>query len=146
MEEQLGAKEVLPKEIVQGNVSDTNEPFTPIPFKIQYTIRTCHGDYVIRRPTGAAGTKHFAIMARIAPTHKDSDGTPMFSPADEDKLYEMYEVWSVQVLKHIIISGPDIAGQPFKYELMPPEDQWSIYIAMTHLMDKGDALFRFIDT
>ena len=123
------------------------KPFVPLPFKIQYKIRTVHGDYVVRRPTGAAGARHFAIMARIAPNQHDSDGQPMFSPAAEDKLYEMYEVWAQKVLKTIIISGPDIDGQKFTYDLMPPEDQWAIYIAMTNLIDAGDGpLFRFIDT
>ena len=143
MQEQPGAVE---SSDTQGIVSDSSHPFIPIPFKIRYTIRTCHGDYIVRRPTGAAGARHFAIMARIAPTHQEPDGTPMFSPADEDRLYEMFEVWAAKVLKDIIISGPNIAEQPFKYEFMPPEDQWAIYIAMTHLMDKGDALFRFVDT
>ncbi len=121
------------------------KPYAPIPFKLQYKIRTVHGDYTVRRPIGAAGTKHFALVAKCAPSRFDSDGSPMYAPAQEEKLYGVFEEWVQKVLKHIIIAYPSNNGVPITFDTMPPEDQWALFIATSNLMDKGDELFRILE-
>ena len=119
-------------------------PMVPVTFKIQHEIETIHGVYTVRHPTGTVGARHFALIAKSAPDRFDGDGSPLYSPGQEEKLYEVFEEWSQKVLRSIIISGPVIDGVPFTYDLMPGEDQWSIFIAVSNMLDKGDRLFRVI--
>lgn len=127
-----------------AQVETPNQP-APLPFKTQYTIHVVHGDYVVKRPLGPIGTRHFAFIAKCAPSRFDSDGSPMYSPAQEDKAYETFVDWVQKVLKYIIVAYPTVNGIPITFETMPPEDQWGLFVAMSNLMDRGDELFRIVE-
>ncbi|HPS39500.1 MAG TPA: hypothetical protein PL124_08830 [Candidatus Cloacimonadota bacterium] len=118
-----------------------------IPFRLQYSIDTIHGVYVIKRPSGPIGARHFSLLARCVPSRYNNDGTPMYSPMEEEKQYEAYEKWVPTVLKHIIVTCPVVDGIQITPDTVPPEDQWALFQAVGALMaNSGDKpLFRFMD-
>lgn len=120
----------------------------PIPFKLQYTIEAVNGKYVIKRPSGTIGAKHFSLMARCLPSQFDNNGLPMYSPLDEERQYDAYEKWVPSVLKHIVISCPIVDGVQITPDTIPPEDQWALFQAVGSLMrNSGDKpLFRIVDS
>jgi hypothetical protein len=125
---------------------DVKDEDIPIPFKLQYTIETPHGNYVVRRPSGNVGATHFAILSRCLPTTYDTDGSPLISPRDEDRQYEAYIKWIPSVLKHILVSCPVVEGIQITFDTIPPEDQWSLFQAIGSLMkaNKGAKPFRIV--
>ena len=118
-----------------------------IPFRLQYTIEAPHGKYVIKRPSGTVGARHFTLLARCVPTVYSPDGEPMISPMDEERQYESYEKWVPSVLKHIVVSCPIIDGVQITADTIPPEDQWALFQAVGALMKSSSGpLFRIVDT
>lgn len=110
--------------------------------KLQYKIETANGVYVIRRPMGRAGARHFALMQKCMPSYVDEEtGTPVFSEADKERMGEAFETWCGLVLPSILIDGP------FKPDEMPGEDQYAMFAALlqTTISGVGPELFRIID-
>lgn len=129
-----------------GNPVEDSKPST-IPFKLQYSIDTMHGVYVVKRPSGPVGSKHFSLLARCVPSHHDNLGNPIYSPLEEDRQYDAYEKWVASVLKHIVVSCPMVDGIQITADTIPPEDQWALFQAVGSLMGKSDKpLFRIMDT
>jgi len=115
---------------VKDEVGGDNNPPTEVP-KTQYTIETVNGIYVLKRPSARVGTKHFALLTKCVPTGRDEDGKIMFSPADNDRMADVFESWSATVLPYIIVDGP------FSKDDIPGEDQYALFLAMFNLMNFG---------
>lgn len=106
-------------------------------------IETKNGIYKIKTPAGSIGTQHFAIISKSLPKNSetDKDGNTIMSPADEERLYKGFEEWVNKVLKRIIIEKDSV----HKFEEMPGEDQWIIFMAMISLIEvDGEELFRIL--
>lgn len=100
-------------------------------------IETNNGIYKVRNPVGRIGAIHFGIITKSTPT--DGGDSEQLSPGAMNKLTEGFEEWSVKVLPHIIVEGP------FKYEEMPGEDQYAIFLAMFSLIKVGKEFFRIVE-
>jgi hypothetical protein len=101
-------------------------------------IETGNGVYTVKTPLGRIGAIHFGIISKCVPGDM-SDGDDTLSPAAQEKLYEGFLEWSQKVLPNIITEGP------FKYDEMPGEDQYAIFIALFSTLNiKGD-FFRIVE-
>lgn len=97
------------------------------------------GVYTIRKPIGRMGAKHFAIITRMAPSRTVDEDDPAMSPADMERMGSTFEAWAVEVLPHLLVDGP------YKYDEMPGEDQFGIFMAvMEEMGGEGKPLFRVI--
>jgi hypothetical protein len=139
--------ETIPDSQDQSGAKTEDTTPVAIPFRLQYSIDTVHGVYVVKRPSGPIGAKHFSLLARCVPSRFNHDGTPMYSPMEEERQYDAYEKWVPTVLKHIIVSCPSVDGVQITTDTVPPEDQWALFQAVGALMqNSGDKpLFRFVD-
>jgi len=98
------------------------------------------GIYTVRKPIGRIGAKHFAIITRMAPSRAMDEDGPMMSPADIDRMGSTFEIWATEVLPHLIVDGP------YKYEEMPGEDQFGLFMAiMEEMGGEGKPLFRVVE-
>lgn len=109
--------------------------------------------YVLRKPVGRIGAKHFAILTNSAPTISQADielinaakasgktyDVPM-SPVDKERMSEAFTRWAAEVLPNILIPDQNI----YKYDEIPGEDQYALFAAMLQQMNIGDDLFRII--
>ena len=107
------------------------------------SIETKNGIYKIKKPTGRIGAMHFAVVTKALPKNSetDKDGNFVMSPSDEDRLYKGFEEWANKVLKAIV----DEKESVYKFDDMPGEDQWAIFMALvTNIqVDEGE-LFRIL--
>jgi len=101
--------------------------------------------YTIRKPTGRVGALHFSLIAKCAPKDamkaknlEDFTKEQLAESVDYDKIIDTFAVWSEKVLPHLIVDGP------FKYEDMPGEDQFGLFIASLEEMNIGKEFFRVI--
>lgn len=104
-------------------------------------VEVSTGVYTIRKPIGRIGAKHFAILSRMVPARDmDGDDPYVMSPADMDRLGSTFEMWAAEVLPHIIVDGP------CKYDEMPGEDQFGLFMAVMEDMggDGKKPLFRVV--
>lgn len=111
-------------------------------------IETVNGLYHVRKPMGRFGAKHMAIITGAAsmnqeklpePKEGEEPQIPKMSERDMEKLVEAFEKWAVQVLPHIVSDGP------FKYDNMPGEDQYAIFLAMMDETSMSEELFRIVE-
>lgn len=108
--------------------------------KMVYDIQTPSGIYKVKRPVGRYGAKHFSLLAKSMPAGTDEDGKPMVSPGDQDRFSDVFVEWSAVILPSVLVSGP------YKYEEMPGEDQYGIFLALFQIMNMGEGeLFRVLD-
>jgi hypothetical protein len=115
------------------------------PYRMKFKIETPRGVYEVLRPVGRFGSIHFALLSRCMPDQYDSDGTPMYKGNLKVEFADVFKDWSIQVGKHIIISGPSIGDQPFSFERMPGEDQWAIFMLIAGETDTNAGTFRILD-
>ncbi len=108
--------------------------------EMQKQIEVAGGIYTIRKPIGRIGAKHFAIITKMAPSRNYIDeDDPAMSPADMDRLGIVFELWATEILPHILIDGP------YKYDEMPGEDQFGLFMAvMDEMGGDGKPLFRIV--
>jgi hypothetical protein len=127
-------------------------------------IETGNDIYEIEKPTGKLGALHFRLLTKAMPKSTiiepveqietdETTGEPVIdektgepkviiveevrvSPADEERMQEVFEQWIADVLPHIVISH--------KYDDLPGEDQWAIFIASFHTMRVRQDLFRLV--
>lgn len=111
-------------------------------------IETANGLYIIKRPMGRFGARHMAIITGASsmnqeklpePKEGEEPQIPKMSERDQEKLTDAFEKWSLQVLPNIISDGP------FKYEEMPGEDQYAIFLAMLDATNVSEELFRIVE-
>ena len=103
-----------------------------------YKIETANGVYTVKNPTGALGATHFAIIQSCAPSTGE---TKAISPADQEKFSEGFNKWTTKVLKNILIEGESVC----KYDEMPGEDQYAIFIALMSSANISEDLFRIVE-
>lgn len=108
---------------------EDNKPVEPP--RTEYTIETVNGIYVLKRPSSRVGAKHFSLLTKCVPTTKDESGNFIYSPADNERMADVFDQWCAAVLPHIIISGP------FTKDNIPGEDQYALFLAMFNLMNFG---------
>jgi len=116
--------------------------------KIQRKIQAPNGKYTIKTPRGRIGATHFAMMMKAIPTTTPADDDEL-SSFDNQKMMEVFEVWSDKVLKNIYVDGD------YKYNEMPGEDMFAIFVALVtdsaeNMKGEGEKegegdFFRFID-
>lgn len=106
-------------------------------------IETANGTYTVRVPTGRLGSVHFGIMQACAPTSdaKDENGNPVQSPADKERFNDNFEKWCQKVLPSIIVAGESSC----KFDDMPGEDQYAIFIALMSRVNISNDLFRIVE-
>lgn len=108
----------------------------------EITIETANGTYVVRKPTGRIGAIHFSIMQACAPSGAtDENGNVILSPADKEALHEGFLKWTTSVLKNVIVDKKS----DIKYDDMPGEDQFAIFMALMEDVNIGDEFFRVIN-
>lgn len=98
-------------------------------------IETANDVYEIKKPVGKLGALHFRLLTKAIPKSV-SDETGETSPADQERMQEVFEQWIDQVLPEIVISH--------KYDDIPGEDQWVIFLASFNTMQVRQDLFRLI--
>jgi hypothetical protein len=121
------------------------EPVKPKPYRMKFKIETPRGVYEISRPLGRFGTTHFSLLSRCMPDQYDTEGKPMYKGNIKRDVSEVFEEWAQKVLKHIIISGPIIDGQPFTFERMPGEDQFAAFMMISQETDTALSSFRLVE-
>jgi len=99
-------------------------------------IETANGTYVVKNPVGRIGALHFSILQSCAP----SGGKDGLTPADAEKLAEGFNKWASRVLGSILVEDES----SFKYDEMPGEDQYAIFIALMSNTNISDDLFRIV--
>jgi hypothetical protein len=109
-----------------------------------HDIDTAHGIYTIKVPTGRYGARHFSLMRRALPKHRDEDGKAVITEDDEDQYQKCFEIWSATVLPKCIEGFPEAVES---FDEMPGEDQYAIWEAMYNIAKVGcadGALFHII--
>ena len=127
---------------------EPREEDTPevIPFKLQYSIEIPDvGIYVVKRPVGTVGSRHFTLMMRCLPSGYDSNGDPIYSPLQEERVFDSYEKWVATVLKHVIVSCPVMDGVQITSDTIPPEHQYMLFQAMGRITQGSSRTFRILD-
>ncbi len=113
------------------------EPVEAKPIGNDIKIETANNIYVLKKPTGKLGALHFRLLTKAMPQSATKDGDQtLVSPADQERLSEVFEQWIDQVLPNILISPT--------YDEVPGEDQWFIFLAMFQTMNISSDLFRII--
>jgi hypothetical protein len=64
------------------------------------------------------------------------DVTGDVSPADQERMQEVFNQWVDEVLPEILVSH--------KYEDLPGEDQWVLFLASFNTMNVRKDLFRLV--
>lgn len=120
-------------------VSTASPDFVYDPKAKTLKIKTANDTYEISKPTGKLGGLHFRLLTKAMPKNQlQEEGVPAgnMSPADQDRLQEVFVDWIDQVLPKILTSH--------KYEDVPGEDQWILYLASFKLMNVSGELFRIV--
>lgn len=108
----------------------------------EITIETSNGTYVVRKPSGRIGAIHFSILQSCAPSGAtDENGDVILSQADHERITDGFVKWSTSVLRQIL----NEKKSDFKYEEMPGEDQYAIFMAMMEDVNIGDEFFRVVE-
>jgi len=103
-----------------------------------FKIETANDVYELKKPTGKIGALHFRLLTKAMPKSSPVDGDEqMVSPADQERLQEVFEQWTEQVL-------PEIICEPHTYDDIPGEDQWILFLAMFQTMNISTDLFRIV--
>lgn len=100
-------------------------------------IETGNDIYEIEKPRGKLGALHFRLLTKAMPKSTiEENGEQVVSPADQERMQEVFEQWLDQVLPNILISHV--------YDDVPGEDQWVIFLASFNTMNVRQDLFRLI--
>ena len=100
-------------------------------------VTTPNGEYELWKPKGRVGAKHMAMLLKFSRIAKDLEETNM-DFLDDERVVELYEEWCEKVLPHIIIKSP------FKYEDIPFDDMFMIFLEMITAgdLDKVEDYFQ----
>ncbi len=100
--------------------------------------------YTVRKPVGRIGTIHFGLIMKCVPKDalksKTLDDFDAQDVMDLDKITDVFVEWSEKVLPHLIVDGP------YKYEEMPGEDQFAIFMSMVDAVKVSKEFFRVIES
>ena len=101
--------------------------------------------YTVKKPVGRIGAIHFSLITKCTP--KEYRNVKSLDEIDEDKIAEkvdydtlmaVFTEWSEKVLPHLLMDGP------YKYEEMPGEDQFALFVASLEGMNIGKDFFRIV--
>lgn len=97
--------------------------------------------YHIKRPCGRVGAKHFGIITKAIPSVAPGTAPEdtIMSERDQERMSEAFEAWAIQVLPNLLL--PDLN----KYENIPGEDQYGIFMAMLEDIKLCDDFFRVVE-
>ena len=95
-------------------------------------MNTPSGVYKVRTPVGRIGAKHMSIMMQMPVVESESELT-----LKNEDIAKVFELWATQVLPHIIVDGP------YKYDEMPGEDQFIIFVRMSQNLRLAEEFFQF---
>lgn len=113
------------------------------------TINTANDTYDVKIPTGPLGGKHFMLLTKAMPKNSlaaEGIDSPGMSPADQERLQEVFVDWIEQVLPEFAVKSynhPELKPEEV-YGIIPGEDQWVLYLAAFKLMNVSGELFRVI--
>lgn len=113
------------------------------------TIATANDTYEIKKPGGKLGGLHFRLLTKAMPKNslaEEGGDSPGMSPADQERLQEVFVDWIEQVLPFILVkshNNPELKPEEI-YDELPGEDQWVLYLASFKLMNVSGELFRII--
>jgi hypothetical protein len=100
-------------------------------------IETGNDVYEISKPKGKLGALHFRLLTKAMPKSTiEENGEQVISPADQERMQEVFDQWLEAVLPHILISH--------EYDDVPGEDQWVIFLASFNTMNVRQDLFRLV--
>lgn len=117
--------------------SDPEPKVTFDPKSPTFKVETANSIYELKKPTGKLGALHFRLLTKGMPKSTlEENGQQVISPADQERMQEVYEQWVDQVLPNIILSCD--------YEDLPGEDQWVLYLACYNTINVRSDLFRLI--
>lgn len=125
--------------MVAKKVTTPAETVEPIPKSNTIKVETANGIYELKKPGGKLGGLHFRLLTKAMPKNslqEEGIDNPGMSPADQERLQEVFVDWTEQVLPNILISHD--------YEDVPGEDQWVLYLASFQMMNVSGELFRII--
>ena len=100
--------------------------------------------YTVAKPSGRIGALHMAILTKLAsagptdPEMKVEDMRAEDIKEMNDAMSDIFLEWSEKVLPKIVIDGP------FKYEDMPGEHQYAIFMALSSEVEMSGEPFRVI--
>lgn len=91
------------------------KPFVLDPKAKSLKVETANDTFELSKPTGKLGALHFRLLTKAMPKSVDPD-TGETSPADQERMQEVFEQWLDDVLPKILVSHDieDLSG----------EDQW----------------------
>lgn len=101
--------------------------------------------YTLRKPVGRVGAIHFGLITKcvsqdvVRGKTLDQIETNLEEEVDYERIMEVFVEWSEKVLPHLIVEGP------YKYEDMPGEDQFAVFMAMVQTIKVSKDFFRVID-
>lgn len=113
-------------------------------------VQTANDTYEIKKPGGKLGGLHFRLLTKAMPKNtlnEEGVDSPGLSPADQERLQEVFVDWTEQVLPHILVSSeenPDLPPEEI-FDELPGEDQWVLYLASFKLMNVSGELFRIVN-
>ncbi|MFA5760185.1 MAG: hypothetical protein WC877_00220 [Dehalococcoidales bacterium] len=100
-------------------------------------IETGNDLYEIEKPRGKLGALHFRLLTKAMPKSTiEENGEQVVSPADQERMQEVFDQWLEEVLPNILISH--------KIDDLPGEDQWVIFLASFNTMNVRQDLFRLV--
>jgi len=123
--------------VAQKKDNNTLAPTANISVGKTFKIETANGIYELKKPMGKIGALHFRLLTKAMPKGSSGEEDGGVSPADQDRLQEVFEQWSDQVL-------PVIVCEPMTYDDIPGEDQWILFLAMFQTMNISTDLFRIV--
>lgn len=138
------------KKVVTPAIPDGNEVSAIDPKSKTLKVQTANDTYEIKKPGGKLGGKHFCLLTKAMPKNQlqeDGDNAPGMSPADQERLQEVFVDWIEQILPHILVkshNNPDLKPEEI-YDELPGEDQWVLYLASFKLMNVSGELFRIVN-
>ena len=116
-------------------VVDEEKPYVIDPKAKSLKVQTANDTYELSKPTGKLGALHFRLLTKAMPKSVDPD-TGDTSPADQERMQEVFEQWVSDVLPQILVSH-DIDD-------LPGEDQWVLFLASFNTMNVRKDLFRLV--
>jgi len=109
--------------------------YKPDPKSKSIRVQTSNDVYELSKPRGKLGALHFRLLTKAMPKSVDEE-TGEVSPADQERMQEVFNQWIDEVLPEILVSH--------KYDDVPGEDQWVLFLASFNTMNVRKDLFRLV--
>lgn len=122
--------------MVAKKASPVEEPveevaYKPDPKSRSIRVETAVDTYELSKPRGKLGALHFRLLTKAMPKSVDEE-TGEVSPADQERMQEVFNQWIDEVLPEILTSH--------KYDDVPGEDQWVLFISLVQHNERAQGL------